>query len=437
MRSRLLVVFSLLAACGRGGKLSRVADAGPAVMVVDHSPSGAVITQEREPNDTGEGVSAIPFPLAARGTIGKGGDRDVFLAEVPYQGILAARLSGISDADLVFEVRSAQDKLLALSDNGPKGIVEGVPNLVLGPGTYRLVVREFEKPSRDKTSTPAPLRTSPSTPYLLEASLGLVPALGHEAEPNDGSAFAGILPPGQPREGYVGWRKDRDTWRVPLEGIGEDQALSVDVTGLPGVPLTVSISDGTEVILVTRSGKAGEAVALRNIAVRPGEPAFFVVVTGPRGNLDERYSVHVSTAPFQLDEEEEPNDTPTQAAPLSEVPSADSGIRVGFLVTGDKDYFRLAPSPTARTLHVTLEPPPDVDATLALVSEAGKEIVPALDVGKKGAKEHLQGVHVPEDAPVLVRITAKGIGNPTMRYRLRWSAVMATEPALLPGVLEE
>ena len=79
-------------------------------------------------------------------------------------------------------------------------------------------------------------------------------------------------------------------WKVSLSSAGEDEALKVDVGGLPKIPLRVSVLDGTGAVLQERQGKAGEAVTLMNVAVREGEPHYYVrVATAAKGDVAEEY----------------------------------------------------------------------------------------------------------------------------------------------------
>jgi hypothetical protein len=440
-----LVLVVLAGACGNSGGPHRGKGAGPAVVIVDKTPGGAPISGEVEPNDSAERPQLLAVPGAVRGTIGgrkaksdgtpQGVDVDRFAFELKEAGSLRVVLSGIADADLVVELTGEGGRRIVSSDNGPAGTAEGFPDIGLGPGSYRLVVREFIKGARKKPrkGEPAPAgRQVSSAEYLLEVAFtpaASIPA-GDEREPNETAAFATPLPlPGVAR-GYAGWRKDRDVYRVPLTSVPADEALTVDVDGVAEVALRVSVLDGTEAILLERQGKAGDAITLRNVAVRSGEPAYFVVVAASgRGNLDDTYLVHVATAPVELDEESEPNDTVAQAGPLADVPG-DGGMRVGDLPRGDTDVYALDPGDVPRLLHLVVEPPAGVDVDLAVLDDKGQPVGPVADAGKLGATEKLQGVEIPATARRYVRVRAKQ-GGDTQHYRLRWSAVPA--PIGLPG----
>jgi hypothetical protein len=433
-RVALLVVLVCVVACARRRSLTqaRAGDGGPAVVVVD--PRDLAVVPEREPND--DAAQALVFAeeparVAVRGTIGAAPDRDLFRVSVEARATLRVRLSAVPGVDLALDVTGAAGKLLVTSDNGSAAVAEGVPNLVLTPGTYQLVVREYQKTAKGKPPEP---RTVASGAYLLEATLLPPPPVGEEVEPNDQAAFAGEVALGETVTGFVGWRRDRDVFRIQLAGAGEDQALSVDVDAVPEVALRVAVLDATEAVLVTRQGKKGESVGLRNVAIRPGEAHYFVEVTAKKANLEERYALRTAAVPFQLDEEAEPNDTAETASPLADVPGADSGVRVGFLGPGDTDVFRLDPLGTPRALHVACEPPPDVGVELSIVDQAGQ--VASTKAGSKGAPVHLDAVSVPPSASLYVRAVARAGGDSERRYRLRWSTVPAEEMMPVPGIDE-
>ena len=130
------------------------------------------------------------------------------------------------------------------------------------------------------------------------------------------------------------------------------------------------------------------------------------------------------------------NTVPAQASPLADVPNADSGIRVGFLGRGDVDVFKLEPAPGPRSLKVSVEPPADLDVSVAIVEESGGAVGAAVDAQKRGKAETLTHP-VPGGKPAFVKVTAKTGASDTDRYRLRWSAPAAEEPAPpVPGINE-
>src|SRR5262249_13695916 len=125
-----------------------------------------------------------------------------------------------------------------------------------------------------------------------------------------------------------------------------------------------------------------------------------------------------------VDEETEPNDTPATASPLSDVPGAAAGTRVGTLAAGDVDVYHLDPAEGARHLSVTVTPPASVDVELSIVGADGAPLVPATDAGKKGGGEKFVDVAIGPKADAYVKVAAKGGGGETDRYRLKWSVTI-------------
>jgi hypothetical protein len=422
------------------GRRSR--DAGPAVVIVDRSERGAALhaAAEGEPNDEPGKGQPLTVPGAVRGRIDRAGDRDVYAIALPVAGTLKVALSGVDDADLVLEVLQPGGELLAVCDNGPAKVAEGFPNLFVQPGPLLVVVREFVKPApkpkKGKKPAAAPGRAAPSSPYVLEVRLLPAPAPGEEREPNDQAAFADELALGATGRGLVGWKRDTDTWRVPLEGVRDDEALSVDVEGIEGVALKVGVVDGAGQVVLERKGRPGASVSLRSVAIPAGAGTLFVVVTGDRADDGEPYTVRAQTAALVLDEESEPNDAPEAASPLADVPGTTSGTRVGTLAAGDVDCFRLDAGERERQLDVIFSPPASVDGAVAALTAEGVALGPAADAGKKGAPERL-AARVPAGKAAIVKLTGKA-GEAAERYKLRWTVtdVEEAEETPVPGVDE-
>src|SRR5262249_8876580 len=200
--------------------------------------------------------------------------------------------------------------------------------------------------------------------------------------------------------------------------VRDDDALSVDVDGVAGVALKVSVLDGTGATILERRGQTGAGLALRSVQIREQNPFYFVVVTGDKPNADEAYTLRVTTAPIVLDGESEPNDAPAAASPLVDVPGTQSGTRVGTLPTGDVDLYKLDAAPDPRTLSIAVAPPASVEVELSVLAADGKApIAGPAGAGKRGAPAQLAGVVVPAGAAVFVRVAAKSGASETERYR--------------------
>ena len=417
-----------LAACGQGGGHRAKRD-GAAVVVVGAEATGV----EVEPNPAAR-PQALTVPGRVSGVIAadgpEGADVDAYTFTARESGMARVALDGAADCDLTLDVEDATGARLLRSDNGKGGTVEGAPNLGLEAGqVLTVIVREFAKVEKKKVKrTP---RATACAPYGLAVTLAPAPAAGEEKEPNDQAAFAGEAPVPGEVTGYAGWRRDRDVWKVATGTIPEGEALAVDVDAVPNVALRVEVLDATEAVLLERVGKTGEPVAVRNVAVKAGEPHVYVVVGASQGNLDERYTLRVRSAPLELDEESEPNDKVGDATPLADIPGATDGARVGFLGRGDVDVFKLDPAPTPRTLHVTVEPPAGVDVALQLLDAAGGAIGVPVNGAGKGAAEQLAPTAIAPAQQLYVKVSVIAGGSDAMRYRLRWSAAAAeAAPAL-------
>ena len=440
------------------GKRSR--DAGPAVVIVDKATDrvAQAPVAEKEPNDAKSGGQALTVPGAVRGRIDVADDWDVYKVTLPAAGTLRATLTAVDDADLVLEVQGPGGEIMAVSDDGPAKTAEAIPNLFVQPGTVSIVVHEYRKPEAKKAAPrpgkgqkakkaaaePAPAaapasggRNEPSQPYVLEVTLGPPPAPGEEHEPNGETAFADDLALGAAGRGYIGWKRDVDMWKVALDGVRDDEALAVDVDGVPGVALRVAVLDGTGAQVVVRRGQPGAALSLRSVQIRDKNPIYFVAVTGDKPNIDETYTLRVATAAVVLDEETEPNDTPAAASPLADVPGTESGVRVGTLPAGDVDLYKLEAAPAERTLALALAPPSTVAVELSVVGEDGHVLAGPAASGKKGAEEKIAAATVPAGIACYVRIAVRSGGSDTERYKLRWTVGAAEHPqapAAVPGV---
>ncbi len=427
------------------------------MIIVDRVPgstgsyTGSAI-DEKEPNDPEHGGQPLSLPGAVRGRIDVAGDVDAFVIQVPRTGTLSARLTAVDDADLILEIQSETGEVLAASDNGPAKVAEAIPNLYVQPGTLRVVVREFvkkdaqkappRKPKKGAASQPATAptpvggRATPSQPYVLSVELGPPPEAGEEHEPNDTTAFADELPFGATGRGYVGTKKDVDNWKVALDQVPEDDALTIDVDGVPDVALKVAVLDATGAQIASRRGHTGESVSLRSLAVHDKTSLVFVVVSGDRPNPDASYSIKVGSAPLQVDEETEPNDTIAQANPLSDSPGAESGSRIGALAGGDVDMFKIPVAEAGRSLSLVIEPPSSLAVAVSVIG-ADEHVVNTGGSKKRGEVVRLSDVFVEPHAELYLKLTAAAGGSTgDEHYKLRWTLVPAAGPAAPPAAEE-
>jgi len=414
-----LALLLLAAACGKGGGGTRTRDrdGAPVVVVERRSTGGRLLADEREPNDADDKANPIELGGGVRGNLDGETDVDVYALHLAARTVLDARLSG-SGVDLVLELH-ARDRLLAHSDRGPAGTVEGFPDFPLDPGDYLLVVREYVKPAptgkKAKKEPPRQPRTGASPPYELLVAAAPAPQRGREVEPNTEIAAAGELGLGEEGLGWLGWSDDVDLWRIDVTGLGEGYALDFDVAIPEGAQATLALLDDNSDPLLERRGDRGESIAVRGLVPRPGNEHYYVQLTTRRSNPEEPYSVRATTRLRDLDEEAEPNDKAAAAGRLREDSRETGGTRRGWLGAGDSDYWTLPAGP-AGSLSLSVTPPEGVDVKLAVT--AGGSKVEA-NAGKRGATEQLTGVAVAERTPVTVVVS--GSGSSAEPYLLRWS----------------
>lgn len=439
-----LVAALALAACkGKGERVVRGKDAAGPVAVVDRTAGPEVsLTPEVEPNDDPAHAGALAPGGGAQGTLAGDADRDVYKLRVDQPAMIALALDAI-DADLILEVATADGTLLARSDRGPARTAEGMPNLGLGRGDYLVTVRAFVKAARK----PKPPRTKPrkgeppppdaapppvieSAAYHLTAAV-VATADATEREPDDDTGAASEVFLGDSVHGWVGWGGDVDLWKLSLEGLGQRNALDLDVSGAPGVALTVELLDGAGHTLLSRRGAKGAAVAIGRVqaAIADGQPPYhYVKIAGDRSNPTEGYTLTVTGRVLDLDEEAEPNDQPERATALTADATATSGTMRAAYAPGDVDWFTLAAATEDTLLDLTVEAPPDVD--LAITARTDTGVLGSADAGKAGVRERLS-VTVPAGAPVRVQISARADKRaPTepRDYQVRWSLSPAAPP---------
>lgn len=379
------------AGCGKKGpRLRQDKDAQLGPPPGSDAGGGAVrgATTEAEPNDTPDHATPVALGQTARGALDGSTDVDVYKLAVTGAGAMSVTLSAIDGVDLALEITDPSGKVIAASDRGPAATPEGVPNLAVVAGDYRLTVKEFVKPAKkDKKRTKvdaAPAgRTGPSPTYELVANL-VKPVDGAEREPDDDPGAANDLYPGDSVTGYVGWTGDKDVWKLALETLTVRNAFDVEVSGVDGVAITVEVSDADGKTLQTRKGVKGMTVALPAIAPRQPEgaaPFHYITISGDRSNPEAAYTLTVRGRALDLDQEVEPNDKPDVAQALTE----DHGTVHAQFVAGDVDCFAFAPNGDAQALVFTAVPPDGVDAVVEVSGATG--LLSKTDLGGAGADE--------------------------------------------------
>ncbi|MEM9488489.1 MAG: hypothetical protein AAGC55_05065 [Myxococcota bacterium] len=510
------VVALLLApspGCGKGPgggaeKIERDREA-PAVVVVD-SPTAQTVTvsDEVEPNNEAEQAMALAVGTGVRGTLDGDSDIDLYSLEVADGGVLAAELSGIAGVDLVLELRDAEGAVLARSDRGPAEVAEGLPNFAVAPGRYQLAISEFIKKSRRRARRAAGKdagagRVGPSPIYQLTVRVAPPPedrrAAEFEREPNDSEDDgAAELLIGDHRKGYLGWRGDRDRWKLSIEGFAADYGMNIDIDGVDGVTPTLVIRTRDGATVLRRSGRKGEGLAVRNLVVVRGDSAaetddgespgdgdngdgddgddraegqaeaddgglteyYVAELSARRSNPITPYRIHMTARLLDSDEEREPNDAAATAIELDRPTGADSarpidGTWRGYLTAGDIDHYRIR-SAEGALLALVAKPEggpgsraaDSIDIELSVL--AGDAVVATSNAGKVGASEALDAVAIAPGASVLIKVAGRGGSGDQAAYQLRWSveplgaeppapgdSTDTGSPAGDPGLLDE
>jgi hypothetical protein len=438
-----VALAELAGGCHRNKLLPR-AD-GAAVVVVSTPDAGIdpglPATNEVEPNGTLANAQKIDLGLShalvVNGSItagadpgAKGKDVDLYRLIIPEEapppaGSTAAgdgapaapgtgadaarpttkrRLTAIVHPDLGLPVTvDALDdagQLLIAAPGSEPGEAEGIPSMVVTPGTYFLRVRAAK--AGTEGSYHLTLRLQPLEP-------------GEELEPDGKATLATEMAPNGEAVGYFGWRHDQDWYRVPLDGLPDGSLLSADLEAVPGVTASIQILDSVERKLTEVRGRKEERVPVRNIRLAPGEHNIFLVVRADVGrNLDVRYNLRVRTEvgkPGAAGGDLEPNDDARHASALAD------GTVQGYLGRGDVDVYRYT---AAEPLELDIEaaPPERVDVRMEIIRELDNALVVRVDEGRRQEPERLPNLFVPAGS-ILIRLSAgKGDGNPDEPYRL-------------------
>jgi hypothetical protein len=192
--------------------------------------------------------------------------------------------------------------------------------------------------------------------------------------------------------------------------------LRADVRPAAGFAVTLDALDGAGHVLVTAVGQPGEALAIPNLAARPGTTHLRVRPTGGEGEAGGGYRLVVRLNPFDAGAEIEPNGDAAHATELGA-----GGEAVGYLGwRHDQDWYRLSLAGIAEgsVLSVDLDPVAEVSASLALHGADGHKLTEAR--GRKGERVVLRNVRFPAGDPVVFVVVRADIGwSADARYNLR------------------
>ena len=403
MRSRAVLLLSLaLTACPS----KQAPEAGP-----DAGPPGPVQVEEKEPNNTAATALVIKVPTRLMGALsGDRPDEDYLRLEGAPNQVASLEITGIPGADVALELLDRDGNHVALYNSEGEGDGERISNLGLA-APWLVRIHSAKKGSGGS--------------YVATVTYGTVEA-GSEVESNNRAVDASPLTLAQPIHGVIGDRADEDWFKfeVPLpvsaapvppgvtpadaggppaaalaidasQPLPSDAAVSeldaataasgtpatplppavvkLELAGVPNVRLQVELANAAQAVFYTaRSREAGEGIQLRNLALRPGETSYFVIVKSAWSgagkeakrsyNTANSYTLTITPEEAGANAELEPNDDPAHATPL-----VGDGTRQGFFAPkGDIDYFVIrAEKPTL--VRVELTGVDRVDAILSVV----------------------------------------------------------------------
>ncbi len=454
----LLVVVAAVGGCAKEKAKKQPSDSSKhpdRIVIVDRQATSKRKTVvEKEPNNRTGQATSVALGEIVRGNMDSSNDADYYKLNVGKAGRITARLSGIAKADLILELRDADNKRLARSDRGPAKTVEGLPNFPVKAGNYYLVVTEFVKKKRKKRRRrrkrgrkakkkpvdEPPARVGKSPNYELSVTWSdKAPSASMEAEPNDKIASAVELKVGAQGTGFIGWSRDKDLWKLLLDEVTGDDVIDIEVSGVTGLRLVLEVLDVSGKRLLRRWGAKGKSVIVRGLRPRSGHEAHFAKVFSRRSQPGESYAVSFSVRKPDPADEVEPNDGKRSGTSLIDgkatVPPQTGGMRRGFLTRGDVDYFRLAKRSQPMAISVTVNPPADVDPVLFVMDGKGT-VLSKVDEGKKGTKEYVRKLRIPANTDVLIKISGHGNSAQPETYELRWSvqdAAAAPPPTPTPA----
>jgi serine/threonine-protein kinase len=199
--------------------------------------SSRVPDEETEPNNEPARANPLASGKPVRGFIGKRltrelSDRDFYRiprAPDPHDTrIVAAHVTGIPNMDLTLELYDLDGQRVAQADGSGPSHGEALPNVSIDGREHFLCVREVWVSGKPPTE-------NVTDQYVLTATWAPASATD-EIEPNDSVEQATPLPLGGSRRGFLSGPEDVDHYRL----IGAPGTpLTIEVSGIPGVPLRV------------------------------------------------------------------------------------------------------------------------------------------------------------------------------------------------------
>jgi hypothetical protein len=415
-----VAIVIALCACGSKKKQKRTGDAAPVVVVkapvFDGGAPGSI--EEIEPNDAADVATPLAVGATARGKIEPDTDADYYRVEVPQAGALGV-LTNMVDSDLTLEIEDSSGTVVARSDRGAARIREGVPNLPVSPGRYTVIVRKKPPPPPKKRSKKAPAPAAGSAPsgppiaYEVTTTLA-EPVANTEREPDDDRGTANDLIPGDQVQGYIGWTGDSDIWKLSVETLSAKNTIEIEVGAVDGVALSIELADGIGAPLLARKAPRGQPLVVKNVLpVVPsgGSPFLYLTIKGDKSNPETHYTLRVTAASVEPEQEIEPDDTAEKPMPF---PSDRTRLDATW-TAGDTDYYAIAADVNPRTVDVDVTPS-EIDVNVDLFVDG--KVIATSEVKGKGAKEKLTA-QIPPSAKALVRVRAPADATGQGTYELQ------------------
>jgi hypothetical protein len=417
---RIVGVALCVTACGKSKATAneRSGDGGPPVIVVHNTDEGLRITPEVEPNENAWQATDVAVPGAASGHLAGPGDVDCFRIRAKA-GAVAIKLSGAAGVDLVLELRSAAGEVLATSDRGPAGVMEGLPNWRVHASEPIVVVRAAPEPAADSAAA-----------YEIVFGYEPTPGSGAEREPNDTAETAGELLSSRDVTGLVGWQGDWDFWAIDFTKLPPDAHIDIDVGAVAGVKLEAKLLDGTgKLHMHSKTGGADQPLGFRGwLPTRDSGIGYFLAVGGRGSNPFQPYAVNLREVDRSFEFESEPNDELAAATVLAIEAHWEEGSRRGFVTPGDVDYFAIPVGARPALLHARVETRSPRAPDLQVV-DADSVVAADLATSSADSREMSMTV-IPADTPLFMRVANSASNQPARfdeddAYTLHWVLVKA------------
>lgn len=356
----------------------------PRLMPVKLPPfDAATAVGETEPNDKLEEATPFGAGYGATGTLA-GKDDDWFLLQVegePQLWTFEASGPGVGSLSVyrTGNMRLAERRV----SKGQTSI--RIDNVLLLPGPYWLQLR----PARDGGE------------YSVRAVPLGRPDRYAESEPNDKTDHAHFLRFGEPRQGLIDHKDDRDLYRFSLDRMTH---LAVSVTPPPEKEMLLDMEREGWRVTSQRTTKPGDTMRYQALL----DAGDYELMLRPNGDWrsDTPYEVRLDRLdPFELPLDLEPNDSEYDARPL--------GGRRNFTgnvgAFGKVDWYRLPPVARDTALTVTVE---GDDGTRAILySQDGERIRSSRldeDREQKTSTSRVYGGILKPGADGLLKITGAG-----------------------------